>query len=399
MISRADLMGTARTPHRWPALDGLRGSAVLAVLVCHYSSLLPQSPAVGTLELGWAGVDLFFVISGFLITGILFDAKGSAHFFRNFYARRTLRIVPLYYGSLAVTLLVMLALRFTSVSPRGGLEQLWAAQPSLWTYTANYWIPAQKTWSPWAEIVIPLWSLSVEEQFYLLWPLVVFRFSRRALIWICVAVFAGALLVRLGITASGATTWFAIYTMTPTRADALAAGALVALLLRSPNDEAHRRTRTLSNRAAVISAVALCFISGGFDPIHHPWLRNFLYTDLAILFAAVLFWSIDAGSLRGIPSRFYSLPVLRTIGGYSYGVYVVHLPLMYLLTATATRWNRYDPIHPTWPASLALIAVNVAVTGGVALLSFHFFEKQFLKLKCHFPDRPARQPAPPLPTA
>src|SRR5688500_2691132 len=94
---------------RWTGIDGLRGTAILGVLVCHYSSLLPQHlPWVGVLVQGWAGVDLFFVISGFLITGILFDAKGTPSYFRNFYARRTLRIFPLYYGFLALMLIVLL---------------------------------------------------------------------------------------------------------------------------------------------------------------------------------------------------------------------------------------------------------------------------------------------------
>src|SRR5687768_1805284 len=181
-------------PSHWPALDGLRGTAVIAVLVCHYAVLLPRTPAVGLLEIGWAGVDLFFVLSGFLITGILLDARGTPHYLRNFYARRALRIFPLYYGFLAVTLLVSLAVKLAPGASHEGLRHLWAAQPSLWTYTANYWMPAQTAWSPWSEVVIPLWSLSVEEQFYLVWPLVVCRLSERGLVRLCVGIVAGALL-------------------------------------------------------------------------------------------------------------------------------------------------------------------------------------------------------------
>jgi peptidoglycan/LPS O-acetylase OafA/YrhL len=388
VIRPADLMGTAvpvRTvpapdrPH-WPALDGLRGTAVLAVLVCHYSALLPQTPPVAALQLGWAGVDLFFVISGFLITGILFDAKGTPNYFRSFYGRRVLRIFPLYYGFLAVTLVCMIAARRATGS-HAALEQLRAAQPSLWTYTANYWIPLQKTWSPWAEIIIPLWSLSVEEQFYLVWPLVVWRFSHRALIRIACGVIVGALLLRLVLTAAGAH-WFALYTMTPTRADALATGALLALVIRLP--DGYRVARRLANYAGPSAGLLLLALSGGFDPIHHPWLRVFLYGTLAVLFAALLFWSIDAASLRRVPMRFYSHPVLRTVGGYSYGIYVFHLPLMYLVTAAAARLRWYDPTHPTWPAGLALVALNAASTAGLAFVSFHFYEKPFLRLKQRF---------------
>jgi peptidoglycan/LPS O-acetylase OafA/YrhL len=369
---------------RWPALDGLRGTAVLAILFCHFSSLLPQTPAVAALVAGWAGVDLFFVISGFLITGILLDARGRANYFRNFYARRVLRIFPLYYGFLAVTVLSMLAVKLAAGSHgevSDQLRQLWSAQPSLWTYTANYWIPLQRTWSPWAEIVIPFWSLSVEEQFYLAWPLVVWRSSHMALIRICVGIIAGALSLRLVLIGLGVD-WFALYTMTPTRADPLAAGALVAVLLRLPDGE--RRARRLAKRAGPVAAVLLVAVSRGFDPVHHPWLRALLYSALAVAFAALLWWSIDAASLRAIPHRFYGLRALRTVGGYSYGIYVFHLPLMYVTTAATTRWRLYDPSHPGWLAGLALVVLNAALTAAVAFLSFHFYEKRFLKLKRHF---------------
>jgi peptidoglycan/LPS O-acetylase OafA/YrhL len=364
---------------RWAGIDGLRGTAILGVLVCHYSSLLPQHHAwVGVLVQGWAGVDLFFVISGFLITGILFDAKGTPGYFRNFYARRTLRIFPLYYGFLALMLIVLLFVRDAA-----DVEGLWRAQPSLWTYTSNFWIAAQTKWSLWAEIVIPLWSLAVEEQFYLLWPIVIFMFSHRALVRICVGVMIGALLLRIVLTASG-THWFALYVWTPTRADSLAAGALVALLMRLPDGE--RLARRLAKYGAPIGLLAVLIISGGFDPTRHPWLRVFLYTALAVLFASLLFWSIDATSLAGVPKRFYELRALRTIGRYSYGIYIFHLPLMYLTMTAFARYGWRDPNKPGWISAIALIGVNVALTAAISLVSFHAYEKQFLKLKRYFPQ-------------
>ena len=367
---------------RWPGLDGLRGAAILAVLVCHYSHWLPRTyAAVGVLEFGWAGVDLFFVLSGFLITGILLDAKGTPHFFRNFYARRVLRIFPLYYGFLAVVLLVLVLV--------GGSPQLWRAQPWLWTYTANYWIPVQKTWSVWSEMLIPLWSLSVEEQFYLVWPLVVFLFSQRALVWICVGVIVGALVLRLVLTAGGVS-YFEVYTWTPTRADALAAGALVALLLRQPDGE--RFVRKLAKFTGPIALVLLLIFSGGFDPTRHPWLRVFLYSILAMLLAALLFWSIDASSLRGIPKRFYELRILRAIGMYSYGIYIFHLPLAYMSEYALMKRGWFNPKGGSWLAAFAMIALNMLLVGIVAFVSFHLYEKQFLKLKRYFPRRALRPP-------
>jgi peptidoglycan/LPS O-acetylase OafA/YrhL len=384
-VGAADPMESATPPTgrpHWPALDGLRGTAILAVLICHYTALLPRPLGLaGVLENGWAGVDLFFVLSGFLITGILVDAKGTRHYFRNFYARRLLRIFPLYYGFLAVLLLALLFSRIAHWDSDESLQQLRAAQPWLWTYMANFWIAAQKQWSEWSEIVIPLWSLSVEEQFYLVWPLVVFCCSGRALIRICLGILIGAPLLRLVLTACG-TNWFAIYTWTPTRADSLAAGALLALLMRRPDGAL--QLRKICGYAGVIAGLLLLAISPGFDPTRHPWLRDFLYSVLAIFFAALLFWSIDPASLFGIPGRFYQLRALRVIGGYSYGIYIFHLPLMYLSRSVLTRWHAYDRDATSWPRALNLIALNVILTGVVAVVSYHVYEKQFLRLKRWF---------------
>jgi peptidoglycan/LPS O-acetylase OafA/YrhL len=122
------------------------------------------------------------------------------------------------------------------------------------------------------------------------------------------------------------------------------------------------------------------------DPIHHPWLRSFFYSALAVFFAVLLFWSIDPHSLFGIPKRFYENRVLRTIGGYSYGIYIVHLPLMYFFEAAASHGGLYDPKDATWSAALALIAFNAILAFSIALASFHLYEKQFLKMKRHFPE-------------
>jgi peptidoglycan/LPS O-acetylase OafA/YrhL len=378
MIEPTGRAQVSARPH-WPALDGLRGTAILAVLICHYSALLPKSASwTGVLQNGWAGVDLFFVLSGFLITDILFDAKGTRHYFRNFYARRVLRIFPLYYGFLAALLLVLL---FSGMAEWS--RQLRAAQPWLWTYTVNFWIPAQTKWNDGSDSIMPLWSLSVEEQFYLVWPLVVFCFSLRALIRICMGIMVGALLLRLILAAHG-TSWFALYTWTPTRADSLAAGALLALLMQPP--DAARKLRKIAGYGAVIAGLLLLLACPGFDPTRHPWLRDFLYSLLAIFFAVILFWSIDPGSLRGLPMRFYERQILRIIGRYSYGIYVLHLPLMYLSRAALVRWHVYDPERTSWATALGLIVLNVMLTSFAAAVSYHFYEKQFLKLKQWFPQ-------------
>lgn len=385
---------------KFPALDGLRGSAVLLVLMCHYSSLLPANSFLARfLENGWLGVDLFFVISGFLITGILFDAKGSTNYFRNFYARRTLRIFPLYYAFLIAILIFLLALRFSHLAmlnplrlrANPGLELFWQSQPWLWTYTANIWIAKVLPTSTWTALIKPLWSLSVEEQFYLIWPLVIAWFSHRALIKVSLGLMLLAALARWILTAHG-TDYFAIYISTPTRFDALAAGALLALLLRLPDGD--RRARKICKFAGPIAGLMILIVSPGFDPIAHPWLRDFLYSALAIFFAALLFWSIDSASLYGIPNRFYQNRLLRIIGGYSYAMYLFHVPLMFPARALVEQGGFFQSSRDSWMQAMALVGMNAALTFGLAFLSFHLFEKQFLKLKRFFPEPASRQPSP-----
>ena len=184
----------------FPELDGLRGIAILLVLATHYQMAIPAHTAAeralkNILAHGWAGVDLFFVLSGFLITGILYDSKGQSNYFRNFYGRRTLRIFPLYYGFLAVVLIGLIATA-TARHWNPSLPQfrnLWSLQPWLWTYTFNIACALGHGSAHLGQ----LWSLSVEEQFYLVWPLVICFFPRRLLVPTCVTLIIGALALRI----------------------------------------------------------------------------------------------------------------------------------------------------------------------------------------------------------
>ncbi|HZT79778.1 MAG TPA: acyltransferase, partial [Gemmataceae bacterium] len=220
-----------------PGLDGLRGVAILLVLAFH---LLPSQPVTSHVTAwiyraawsGWCGVDLFFVLSGFLITGILLDAKGLPHYFRNFYARRTLRIFPLYYGVLVVIFVIVpLFLR----PPSPAFEHLQANQIWLWCYAsnvctvwANGWVFLAGNWH-----LNHFWSLAVEEQFYLVWPLVVLLLSRRRLLAACALCVVAAPLLRWAFLANGYG-FVVAYTFTPCRVDALAVGAAVAVAARAP---------------------------------------------------------------------------------------------------------------------------------------------------------------------
>src|SRR5690606_28281082 len=217
-------------------LDGVRGLAVLAVMLLHFTLFVPMDGAErflnGWLQTGWIGVDLFFVLSGFLITGILMDTRDDPHHFRNFYARRTLRIFPLYYAYLVLLFLVLPALHEGYAMEHATDDRrIW-----LWTYMGNFLMA--RGWEAMPSHTTHLWSLAVEEQFYLVWPLLVFAVRRRWLMALCGLTFLGAILTRAYLATQGAAA--AAYVLTPARMDTLAAGALVAVVLRQRGPDAVR---------------------------------------------------------------------------------------------------------------------------------------------------------------
>jgi peptidoglycan/LPS O-acetylase OafA/YrhL len=216
---------------RLPALDGIRGLAVLGVMAEHYEIRdWPwragfQSPVWHAIQLGGVGVDLFFVLSGFLITGILLDTRSRSDYFRTFMLRRALRIFPLYYAALVV-IFVLVPLTLPAEFPgTPDAVQLW-----YWSYLVNFLLAA-KGWAAGAPLGAHFWSLAVEEQFYLFWPLLVWLCSRRILAFVCVTCVIGALALRIWAFDLGAD-HLVSYTLMPMQMDNLAIGALGALAVR-----------------------------------------------------------------------------------------------------------------------------------------------------------------------
>jgi peptidoglycan/LPS O-acetylase OafA/YrhL len=366
-----------------PALDGLRGVAVLLVLSFHLAHLDgatggPARALLGATRFGWSGVDLFFVLSGFLITGILLDAKGAPGYFRAFYLRRVLRIFPLYYAYLAVLFWVV-----PRVAPPGAVDVRPGSQAWLWTYLSNVLFAREGGFhaSPYAG---HLWSLAVEEQFYLAWPLVVWVLPRRWLAAAAVALVAGAFALRLGIhrTTFNAT---AAYVLTPARADALAAGALVAVGVRTPGAAARmRRAAPWALGASAAAVAAVWWHRGAFfggDPTVQVWGLG----PLALGFAAVVVLALPlAGTSR--LGGLLSTPWLRAAGRYSYGLYVLHYPIFLALEGAGLT----SAVLATALGSEILGIVTFAALGGAAslagaLVSWHLLEKRFLALKDRVP--------------
>ena len=313
-------------PRHYLVLDGARGLAIALVLHHHFSAGaghgLVERLFSTSASVGWCGVDLFFVLSGFLITGLLDDARGGLLFgyFRDFYVRRALRIFPLYY----VFLLVVFAALPWAVSalpagyPRERLGFFFYLQNFAYARAGNLgWAVAGSTW-----------SLAIEEQFYLVWPLVVRSLRRRALLRACLAIAAVSLALRIVLLAGGASSTL-LYVMPFTRADGLALGGAAALLLREGVDPSRLLRAARRGCAAGLGGFALLVLVRRSTSHADAWVQTAGYSLLALGFASLLTWAVLAP--EGRLARLLSNGALRTLGKYSYAIYLVHLGVRDLL--------------------------------------------------------------------
>jgi peptidoglycan/LPS O-acetylase OafA/YrhL len=360
-----------------PALDGWRGLAVL-VVVLHNSSFLWQHQhtvpdmLVSTLfATGWVGVTLFFVLSGFLITGILLDTRSSPRYFRDFYLRRTFRIFPLYY--------VALFLAFVVVAPLWG-SPAWVAsvhrdQAWYWGYIAN--------WGHGPGIVGfgHFWSLCVEEQFYLVWPLLLLvtgdRWFPRTAIAICV----GAFVFRWWyLHGGGSTEW--LYGSTLARCDALALGALLAYAARRRawfRPLWRWRYRIFGGASAVV--VALVLWTHGFGP-YDPVVEVVGQPAIALVFAFALFATVSPSNpVESRLTRWMSARWLRFLGKYSYAIYVIHVPLHTVLEGVAAPIVNRPGSWGSMGLMFVYCAMILAISTLLAIVSWNLIEKRFLQLK------------------
>jgi peptidoglycan/LPS O-acetylase OafA/YrhL len=387
--------GMSEREDRVPALDGLRGLAILLVLVHHGVYFNPATPTETTFarlaggwdSWGWVGVDLFFVLSGYLITNILLRTRDRPAYFTNFYARRTLRIFPLYFLSLVLFfhLVPPLLGDITRVPPG---ERVY-----FWTYTLNFYYGLENRIPLWMS---HFWSLCVEEHFYLFWPAVVYIADRRVA-HVCVAILFGTALLRFGLYGMGMKP-LALYCMTITRIDALALGGLIASLQRASGGI--QQFRRLSMGLLAVLAVAilvLAYFTGGLYALKLPVIL-FGLTPIALFWGCVLLLLVSAPP-RGMLDRSFSHPVLRWLGKYSYGLYVFHLPVLgYLHQALSTRdeltLGNFLPVvlGTQIPMVLLQAFLMTAISAVIAYISFHLYEQPFLSLKRHFITRVDRSP-------
>lgn len=343
----------SRGDHYIPGFDGVRACAALAVMAIH-----AQMPGAA---LGWSGVNCFFVLSGFLITGILLQSKGNADYFSGFYLRRALRIFPAYYLLICALLVIGL------VTARPTSDAFY-----YFVYVQNFAqaiIGEQLIAFP--QSATHTWTLAVEEQFYLLWPLAVAVLSPAALRRLIVSLICLGPLARIAVGLISSD-WVAPYYLTPCEVDALAWGALAATW----DWQRNRRTIERSARyclagAATVLAAAACYL--GYDRLGSGALQNagsipgsLFFSLLGISYLALLIVAQSGGTL----TRLLEWSPLRYLGRISYGLYLYHLPLFWTVNHVFLNW-------PFWSS----VAIKFGGTTLLAAISYRFLERPLMGLR------------------
>jgi peptidoglycan/LPS O-acetylase OafA/YrhL len=369
-----------RNNKRIVELDGVRGLAILLVLVWHYAFSQLRVP-VGTalayaqklLSMTWIGVDLFFVLSGFLIGGILLDNRTAKNYFSAFYLRRALRIFPLYY-----LLLACFALLATNSTFADGPEFDWLMRDSLpmWAYFGylQNFVVAERgdMGSNWMAIT---WSLAVEEQFYLVLPALIYIVSKRALPWILGVLVVVAVFFRIVMFLNHHNAGLPGFVLLPGRWDALFIGVLGAYAVRQR--EFLNRIESLLPwlRALVLSgsAAAFAFLVSG-QGIGSVGMTYGGYTIIAITSLGAILLALY--SKRGWINALVSMRPIVWLGTVSYGVYLLHQPVSGLVHGLLRQQSpRIDGL-----ADLAVTGIGVAVTLVLASASWRYFEKPLVEI-------------------
>jgi peptidoglycan/LPS O-acetylase OafA/YrhL len=372
---------------RIPELDGLRGLAILLVVVWHYFYFYPDSNHHPTaflqklyvyfercIAIGWSGVDLFFVLSGFLIGGILLDVQTSQLYFKTFYLRRFFRIIPIYY--LWLILYVLLAV----LSVVGGWHAGALGEPKIWYDVGAHFLFLQNLGfvhysGVGAAWFVSTWSLAVEEQFYLVAPSIVRWLSSRALVGFLVSVFLLTPFLRVFVHNHFPQTVSLdpAYILMPCRADCLAMGMLLAILWRKPQSH-----RWLQNNPLIIYLLGGIFLIGvvlleAYSPSHHSMVMQSVgFSWIAIFFGLILILAL--ASPRGPIASLARISWLHELGRVSYCLYIIH---------QAVNLFCHALLQPTpggtagWKV-LAVPTVAFGLSYGIARLSWTFLEQPLL---------------------
>lgn len=365
----ASFTGKPNGRRYYPALDGLRGIAILMVVLLHNFGYMQY------FFFGWLGVDLFFVLSGFLITGILLNSRGQPGFLKRFYIRRVLRIFPLFYLALLICLFILPLFNIPGLDISYYREnQFWH-----WTYLQN-WLYIFK--EPYGDkILLHTWSLAVEEQFYLLWPLVILLLRRPRyllLAMLLLLIITGIARYLIWMNKTEELAYSSLYTFT--RIDGLCIGSIVALLQKINPDFLKKNTTIIVLLMAAVN-FGFYFINdlNGFTL---PYLAFVGYTTFAVLFGLLVYEAVS-GQSRFILHILDNRP-LKFFGRISYGLYVYHWPIYILLFDYIRKLLMRDHQLSDYSASfLSSVAVTLLAV-LTSLLSYLYFERPFLRLKSRF---------------
>jgi peptidoglycan/LPS O-acetylase OafA/YrhL len=371
---------------RVPALDGVRGIAAIAVVTAHcvfvtHSDVSAVADRIFTTTvriIGPFGVDLFFVLSGYLITAILDRTRESTRPYFFFYARRFFRIVPLYFVYLIVV---------PAVLPAPGMSGTASSRIWEWLFLTNFamaTVPLEQMGAMFSH----LWSLAIEEQFYIVWPIVILatpasRLARVCALLIVFSFVARTILVAMGMATHG---WL----LMPSRLDGLAAGSLVALLQRRDPAMLSRWAKTLTIPAAVSAAFLVTVLVasfwntdatplGMFDPLLPGRRLEVVFSPLAgaVVFACVVARLTENPATNRPP--LLTAGWLGSVGRASYGMYLFHpLVILGLLVAGLPRQPRLGDLD--LPYQMAFTVLVIVISHGIGVLTLNAFEKHWLKL-------------------
>lgn len=366
---------SARSGSRIAALDGLRGIAILLVLSRHaLFGMQSSNPTVMKFlnvgRLSWSGVDLFFVLSGFLIGGILLDARSSTRYYETFYIRRAYRILPLY--GLVCGIFLFHHLPFQIVRGElGGISPLTIPWLSYLTFTQNFWM-AQSGWYGQMAMAVT-WSLAVEEQFYLTAPFVIRKIREKWFPALLLVVIVGAPLLRIAIRSTFVHGDFACYVLMPCRADALCWGVLSAYLVRQP-----RALNIMLSRRRTLRIITTVLFFGIVLMTYRQYeqssaaMTSWGYSWLAMFYASSLVIAISES--KGAVHRILCNPWLMRLGTLAYCTYLLHLPL--IIAGRTVLKHVFASANAAW---LFGGWSGVAITIVLSNLSWNYFEKPMLR--------------------
>jgi len=381
----------AKKLSRIVSLDAWRGLALLLVYVCHClaatSTVVQQHQwlsdglkRVGSF--GGFGLNFLFVLSGYLITRILVESRHAQHYFRNYYIRRFLRIFPVYYAFLFACLIAG-PMIFGRKQFMFDFLHIQTAPTSLWFYGTNIVMTIQQSWC--FGYLSHLWSLAVEEHFYFVWPIVIALLAPKRVMQLAFGLIGASTVARL-ILGFGMHEGIATRVNTLCNMDCIAAGAVVALYMMNRDKEecALMSKRLLWTAGLLFPIFAVAsFINTESSAVFCPTLGAIGFSGLVIKTV------LDPNSCRLFAHDF-----MKLVGKYSYGLYLFHYPVIYLIAQHCVKSN--------WPAVAIFATIALmswAIVAPIAVLSFHFFETPFLKLKDKFEyfkaaDEPAKTPTP-----